>query len=122
MTFYIQPNFITIAMTDPAPPKISLSFSTKKLGSGTKSTSINGIKRPAAVLFGDHDNDHDETRHQEITHFDQSAGGAINTAEPVVDRGPRIIPYQKRQRSFIPEIPTKEEKDYTPQKQDKQIQ
>jgi hypothetical protein len=104
-------------MTDPPPPKISLSFSTKKLGSGTKSTPVNGVKRPAAVLFGDHDNDHDETRHQEITHFDQAAGGAINTAEPVADRGPRIIPYRKRQRGFVPEDPN----NYTPPKEDKQI-
>ena len=105
-------------MTDPAPPKISLSFSTKKLGSGTKPAPVNGVKRPATVLFSADDNNHDETKHQEVTHFDQAAGGAINTAKPTADRGPRIIPYLKRQRGFIPEVP-KEERDYTPPKEER---
>jgi len=121
MTFCLDTNSITTAMTDPAPPKISLSFSTKKLGSGTKSTPVNGVKRPAAALFGDYDNNRDDTRHEEITHFDQAAGGAINTAKPAADKGPRIIPYRKHQRGFVPEVPNNEERNYTPPKEDKQI-
>ncbi|KAJ9626344.1 DNA primase large subunit Spp2 [Taxawa tesnikishii (nom. ined.)] len=54
----------------------------------------NGVKRPHAAL--DHDSDEEDvsTKGQSITHFDVSAGGAIDARKPKVEKKPLIIEAQ----------------------------
>jgi hypothetical protein len=51
----------------------------------------NGIKRQRTALHDSDDEDHAEGIHQEISHFDQAAGGAVTTA-PKNTKGPLVIP------------------------------
>ena len=65
----------------------------------------NGTKRPHSALR-DSDDEDDEGRHQEITLFDKSAGGAVNSETRVQEKKPLIIPLgensRKRQKSGLP--------------------
>ncbi|SMQ52334.1 unnamed protein product [Zymoseptoria tritici ST99CH_3D7] len=92
-------------------PKISLS-----LGAGRKASApTNGVKRPRAALHED-DDDHEELGQTEtVSHFDKTAGGAVDASRKQEDTGPLIIPKQtnrdwkeaanrrKRQKSGLPE-------------------
>ena len=51
----------------------------------------NGIKRQRTTLHDSDDEDNAEGAHQEISHFDQAAGGAVTTA-PRQTKGPLVIP------------------------------
>jgi hypothetical protein len=86
------------------PPKISLSFGAPKkatpvapirLGGGlAKKPAINGNNRSRTAL---HDSDsEDETigQHEEISHFDKAAGGAIHANGPSKTKGPLVIQVQ----------------------------
>jgi len=84
------------------PPPAKLSF---KLGGGTSKkqslpTLSRGPKRPLATLHAGGRHDDDEPTHEEITHYDSSAGGAFHESKKKDDI-PRIIPYHKRKRGNI---------------------
>jgi len=81
------------------PPPAKLSF---KLGGGASKkqplpTLARGPKRPLATLHAGGKHDDDEPAHEEITHYDSSAGGAFHESRKKDDT-PRIIPYHKRKR------------------------
>lgn len=99
-------------MAAPDPPaKFSLALGSKK--AAPKQTTK---KRPHSTL---HDSDDEDAaappqQPQEVSHFDASAGGAIDASKPTADRGPLVIPKQgnrdwraesqarKRQKSQLP--------------------
>ncbi|KAL1619972.1 DNA primase large subunit Spp2 [Neofusicoccum ribis] len=99
-------------MAAPGPPtKISLSLGSKK------AAPQNTKKRPHSTLHDSDDEDATAPQPQEVSHFDASAGGAIDASAPKADRGPLIIPKQgnrdwraesqarKRQKSQLPTRP-----------------
>ena len=65
----------------------------------------NGTKRPHSALH-DSDSEDEEGRHQEITHFDTSAGGGVHSEQKAVEKKPLVIPVgensRKRQKSGLP--------------------
>lgn len=87
------------------PKKISLTLGAKK-DPQILSKSPTGTKRPHSAL---HDSDHEdeaEGKHEEVTHFDLSAGGAVHTDKKVAPKQLLVIPVsehsKKRQRSGLP--------------------
>lgn len=66
----------------------------------------NGTKRPHSALHDSDDEDGGEGRHQEITHFDKSAGGAVHSEQKAQVKKPLVIPVgensRKRQKSGLP--------------------
>ena len=56
-----------------------------------KSAPINGVKRSHAALHEDDEEGQEEGKAQVVSHFDQSAGGAVDQAKKVVEVGPLII-------------------------------
>ena len=72
--------------------KISLALGkSKKL---LKPAPTNGVKRSHAALH-EHEEDEDEDgRAQKVSHFDKSAGGAIDEGKPTRDHGPLVIAAQ----------------------------
>jgi hypothetical protein len=97
-------------MAAPQPMKISLAFGKKVIPKPT-----NGIKRRAAALHeSDDEDDGPSGKHQEISAFDHSAGGAVHASKPQTKKGPLVIPVvpnhdrleygrKKRQRSDLPQ-------------------
>lgn len=93
------------------PAKISLSLGSSRKPQRPAPT--NGVKRPHAALR-DHDEDEDDGAHvQTVSHFDQSAGGAVDAVNGKPEKGPLVIQRQankdwkeagqrKRQRSGLP--------------------
>lgn len=71
------------------PEKISLALGGAKKAAGR--TTTNGIKRPHASLHDDDEAHQDDGRSQTVSHFDKSAGGAIDTASREKDQGPLVI-------------------------------
>ncbi|KIW03401.1 uncharacterized protein PV09_05606 [Verruconis gallopava] len=68
----------------------------------------NGTKRPHAAL-DDSDNEEDTgSKHQSITHFDKSVGGAFHSESTITAKKPLVIPVaesssgRKRQKSSLP--------------------
>jgi hypothetical protein len=84
--------------------RISLAFGAKKPEVSRQLTPVNGTKRPRAALQDSDDEDGAEGKHQEITHFDIAAGGAIDTKNLVAPKQPLVIPVpaKKRQKSALP--------------------
>jgi hypothetical protein len=87
-------------------PKISMAFGFKP----PPSKPLNGKKRLHAAL-GYSDDEEDTTVHQEISHFDQAAGGAIHVARAKKPTGLLVIPsksnsgglgYKRKQTSGLP--------------------
>ena len=94
--------------------KISLALGASRKQS--KPAPTNGVKRSHAALQDHEDVDNEHGKAQTVSHFDQSAGGAIDENGVVQDRGPLVIKPQtnrdwkeasqrnKRQRSHkLPE-------------------
>ena len=91
--------------------KFSLSLGAKPTGPSNHShhshhRRSNGTKRPHSALHDSDNEDGDEGRHQEITHFDKSAGGGVNSAKKAEEKKPLVIPVgensRKRQKSGLP--------------------
>lgn len=92
-------------------PKISLALGAKRQTPAPK----NGIKRPRAALQDEEDEGEDFGRTEAVSHFDKTAGGAIDSSRKQEFQGPLIIPKQlnrnwkeaanqrKRQKSGLPE-------------------
>jgi G-patch domain len=99
--------------TSQPPIKLSLALGAKKKDASRTSKQLNGTKRPHAAL---HDSDDDDTpttaQHQVVSHFDLSAGGAIDANSRPREKKPLVIPsipnsdrlgYQrKKQKSGLP--------------------
>ncbi|KAK4561066.1 DNA primase large subunit Spp2 [Recurvomyces mirabilis] len=92
--------------------KISLALGGPKKPNG-KPAPTNGVKRSHAALHEDDDNDLDHGREQTVSHFDRSAGGAIDERVKAAEKGPLVIAPQanrdwrdaskrKRQRNGLP--------------------
>jgi len=97
-------------MTADVSGKFSLVLSKKT----SKPVPTNGVKRSHATLREEDDDEHDEGKVQTVSHFDKSAGGAIDKANPQPQNIPLIIAPQanrdwreasqrKRQRHDLPE-------------------
>ncbi|EKG13430.1 hypothetical protein MPH_09456 [Macrophomina phaseolina MS6] len=94
-----------------APAKFSLALGSKK------TAPPNAKKRPHSTLHDSDDEDASAPQAQEVSHFDVSAGGAIDASKPKADKGPLVIPKQgnrdwraesqarKRQKSQLPSRP-----------------
>jgi len=86
-------------------PKFSLTLGAKKPSHhrGTHKGHHNGTKRPHAALH-DSDDEDDDGQHQEITHFDTTAGGAVNSEKKMERKAPLVIPVgenrRKKQKAF----------------------
>lgn len=90
--------------------KISLSLSSKK----QVPAPANGVKRPRAALHDDDDDGHEYGQAEKVSHFDKTAGGAIDATKKTEETGPLIIPNmsnrdwkeeanrRKRQKSGLP--------------------
>jgi hypothetical protein len=93
------------SITMDPPKKISLAFGAKKPEVIRNAAPVNGTKRPRAALQDSDDEDGAESKHQEITHFDLSAGGAIDTKNLFAPKQPLVIPVpsKKRQKSGLPD-------------------
>ncbi|EME79908.1 uncharacterized protein MYCFIDRAFT_211905 [Pseudocercospora fijiensis CIRAD86] len=75
----------------------------------------NGVKRPRAALQDDEDDGVEFGKSEQVSHFDKTAGGAIDSNKKKVDTGPLVITAQanrdwrekanqrKRQKSGLPE-------------------
>ncbi|TLD39416.1 putative pre-mrna-splicing factor spp2 protein [Venturia nashicola] len=85
--------------------KITLSLGAKKKPQSL-STPLNGTKRPHSALHDSDNEDDAEGKHEEVTHFDLSAGGAVHTDKKVAPKQLLVIPLsehsKKRQRSGLP--------------------
>lgn len=85
--------------------KITLSLGAKKNPQGL-SKSLNGTKRLHSALHDSDNEDEAEGKHEEVTHFDLSAGGAVHTDKKVAPKQLLVIPAsehsKKRQRSGLP--------------------
>lgn len=99
-------------MAAPDPPaKFSLALGSKK------AAPPNTKKRPHSTLQDSDDEDAGAPAAQEVSHFDASAGGAIDASKPKEDKGPLVIPkllnrdwhaegqQRKRQKSQLPARP-----------------
>jgi hypothetical protein len=84
--------------------RISLAFGGSKPAAPRQAAPHSGTKRPRAALQDSDDEDDLEGKHQEITHFDISAGGAIDSKNLVAPKQPLVIPVpaKKRQKSGLP--------------------
>jgi len=86
--------------------KISLSLGAKKKNGPSLAKPINGIKRPHSALHNSDNEDEAEGKHEEVTHFDLSAGGAVHNEKKFVPKELLVIPAlensRKRQRSGLP--------------------
>ncbi|CZT18190.1 uncharacterized protein RCC_04030 [Ramularia collo-cygni] len=92
-------------------PKISLALGAKRQAPST----TNGVKRPRAALQEDEDDGVEVGRTESVSHFDKTAGGAIDSSRKQETQGPLVIPRQvnrnwkeaanqrKRQKSGLPE-------------------
>ena len=91
--------------------KISLS-----LGASRKAPPpSNGVKRPRAALQDDEDDGVEVGKSEQVSHFDKTAGGAIDSSKTKAETGPLVISAQanrdwrekanqrKRQKSGLPE-------------------
>ncbi|KAF9635139.1 hypothetical protein BFW01_g6034 [Lasiodiplodia theobromae] len=99
-----------MAAPDP-PPKFSLALGSKK------TAPQNTKKRPHSTLHDSDDEDEGAPKAQDVSHFDASAGGAIDARKPKEETGPLVIPKQanrdwhaesqarKRQKSQLPSRP-----------------
>ncbi|KAK4615960.1 Pre-mRNA-splicing factor spp2 [Fulvia fulva] len=91
--------------------KISLSLGAKRKA---PPSSTNGHKRPRATLNEDDDDGVELGRVEKVSHFDKSAGGAVDESRKKEEAGPLIIPRisnrdwkeaankRKRQKSGLP--------------------
>ncbi|KAI7311404.1 hypothetical protein KC315_g12329 [Hortaea werneckii] len=89
------------------PEKISLS-----LGGPKKPAPSNGVKRSHAALREDDEEGHEEGKAQTVSHFDKTAGGAVDekkkqddrplTIAPQANRDWREASQHKRQRNGLP--------------------
>lgn len=69
--------------------KISLALGgSKRLG---KPAPTNGVKRPHASLQDHEEEEEHHGKTQTVSHFDKSAGGAIDEQQPKIERGPLVI-------------------------------
>lgn len=92
-------------------PKISLALGAKRQAPAP----TNGVKRPRVALQDEEDDDVQIGRTESVSHFDKTAGGAVDSSRKKEDAGPMIIPRQmnrnwkeaanqrKRQKSGLPE-------------------
>lgn len=92
-------------------PKISLALGAKR----QVPAPTNGVKRPRAALQDEEDDGVEVGRTESVSHFDKTAGGAIDSSRKKKDEGPLVIPRQmnrnwkeaanqrKRQKSGLPE-------------------
>ncbi|KAK5137616.1 hypothetical protein LTR08_007911 [Meristemomyces frigidus] len=69
--------------------KISLTLGGPRKPS--KPAPANGVKRSHAALHDDDEEGHEEGKAQTVSHFDKSAGGAVDQAKEVVETGPLVI-------------------------------
>ncbi|RDI79537.1 hypothetical protein Vi05172_g10362 [Venturia inaequalis] len=87
------------------PKKITLSLGVKKNPQNLPKP-LNGTKRPHSALHDSDNEDEAEGKHEEVTHFDLSAGGAVHTDKKVAPKQLLVIPVsehsKKRQRSGLP--------------------
>lgn len=85
--------------------KITLSLGAKK-NPQALSKPLNGTKRPHSALHDSDNEDEAEGKHEEVTHFDLSAGGAVHTDKKAAPKQLLVIPVsehsKKRQRSGLP--------------------
>jgi hypothetical protein len=86
--------------------KISLSLGANKKNGPSLAKPVNGIKRPHSALHDSENEDEAEGKHEEVTHFDLSAGGAVHNEKKIVPKELLVIPAlensRKRQRSGLP--------------------
>ena len=83
----------TDMMATEPPQKISLALGAAKKPLVRPATSL---KRPHAALRDADDEDHqDHSKAQTVSHFDRTAGGAIDSTKKVEERGPLVIAPQK---------------------------
>jgi len=92
-------------------PKISLALGAKR----QPPAPTNGVKRPRAALQDEEDDGVEVGRTESVSHFDKTAGGAIDSSRKKEVEGPLVIPRQtnrnwkeaanqrKRQKSGLPE-------------------
>ncbi|KAE9992090.1 hypothetical protein EG327_010191 [Venturia inaequalis] len=87
------------------PKKTTLSLGVKKNPQNLPKP-LNGTKRPHSALHDSDNEDEAEGKHEEVTHFDLSAGGAVHTDKKVAPKQLLVIPVsehsKKRQRSGLP--------------------
>jgi hypothetical protein len=98
--------------TSGAPIKLSLTLGSKKQDASQKAKSLNGTKRRRADLQDSDGEDTPTAQHQAVSHFDLSAGGAIDANSRPREKKPLVIPsipnsdrlgYQrKKQKSGLP--------------------
>ncbi|QDS72879.1 hypothetical protein FKW77_007538 [Venturia effusa] len=85
--------------------KITLSLG-PKITSQDLAKPLNGTKRPHSALYDSDNEDEAEGKHEEVTHFDLSAGGAVHTDKKIVPKQLLVIPVsehsRKRQRGGLP--------------------
>lgn len=97
-------------MTDiKAAPKFSLALGTKK----APSSQTTKTKRPHSSLQDSDDEDAGHAQPQEVSHFDQLAGGAIGANDNRQAKGPLVIQSQKN-RDFRDESRRKRQKNGLP--------
>lgn len=88
------------------PKKITLTLGSKKTNVPSLAKPLNGTKRPHSALHDSDNEDEAEGKHEEVTHFDLSAGGAVHHEKKVVQKELLVIPAlknnRKRQRSGLP--------------------
>lgn len=113
---FSQTTQLSAKMSAESSGKISLALGSSR--KPLKPAQTNGVKRSHAALQDHEDDDHEHGRAQTVSHFDKSAGGAIDENQAVQDRGPLVIKPQtnrdwkeasqrnKRQRSS--RLPDKE--------------
>lgn len=86
--------------------KITLSLGAKKKNPTSLSKPLNGTKRPHSALHDSDNEDEAEGKHEAVTHFDLSVGGAVHNDRKVVPKQLLVIPAleksRKRQRSGLP--------------------
>jgi hypothetical protein len=94
--------------------KIPLAFAPKKIlpSKTTVPPKPNGFKRRHAQLNDSDDDNSDDNQHQDISHYDQAAGGAVTIKAPPSSRKKLVIPvepnhdrlkYKRRgQKSVLP--------------------
>lgn len=109
----VQDHVLFKSSTSPtmSAPKISLALGAKRQAPAP----TNGVKRPRAALQDEEDDGVEVGRMESVSHFDKTAGGAIDASRKQEVQGPLVIPRQtnrnwkeaanqrKRQKSGLPE-------------------
>lgn len=108
---FLHPRDIQQHQSTMSAPKISLALGAKRQAPAP----TNGVKRPRAALQDEEDDGVELGRTEAVSHFDKTAGGAIDSSRKVEVQGPLVIPRQlnrnwkeaanqrKRQKSGLPE-------------------